>query len=337
MLVLASALMAGPAWADAVRIELFTKVAVGQRPRIKVTANQAVQNVNVELNRDDGKLFSTIFGTMAAGWTREISLDGGPGKSHYAGRVSFTAGGQTGESRIDFDAIVAPPLAVAVDKARVDLPGRKLEVKLSRPPARVTIKVVGGTGGEPVETEHDFTGSAAGETLTVTWPALAGNGEVARIDLRLFDVDGFFTSLSLFPWSVHIPHEEVNFATDSAAIAAAEQPKIESSLQKIADALAKHRDLGPVKLYIAGHTDTVGAAPYNLKLSGRRAQAIAGAFRKRGLRIPIFYEGFGEHAPLVSTPDETDEPKNRRVDYILAAEEPTLKTTGFRALWKRIP
>jgi outer membrane protein OmpA-like peptidoglycan-associated protein len=143
--------------------------------------------------------------------------------------------------------------------------------------------------------------------------------------------------VSLYPWSVHIPHEEVTFATDSATIAAAESPKLEASYARIAEALAKHKNLGPIRLYIAGHTDTVGAPAYNLSLSQRRAQAIAAWFRKRGLRLPVLYEGFGEFAPLVGTPDQTDEPRNRRVDYILAVEDPVLKATRHRAAWKRLP
>jgi outer membrane protein OmpA-like peptidoglycan-associated protein len=75
-----------------------------------------------------------------------------------------------------------------------------------------------------------------------------------------------------------------------------------------------------------------------VKLSQRRAQAIAAWFRKRGLRIPIAFEGFGEHALAVATADDTDEPRNRRVDYILSVEEPQLKASGaFRPAWKRIP
>jgi outer membrane protein OmpA-like peptidoglycan-associated protein len=147
---------------------------------------------------------------------------------------------------------------------------------------------------------------------------------------------GAFRSFSLFPWSVYIPHEEVNFATDSSAIAASEAPKLQASLTKIGDALAKHKDLGAIKLYIAGHTDTVGAAKYNLGLSLKRAQAIADWFRKNGLRIPIAFEGFGEQALRITTPDNTDEPRNRRVDYILSVEDPVLKATDFRPVWKMI-
>jgi outer membrane protein OmpA-like peptidoglycan-associated protein len=233
-------------------------------------------------------------------------------------------------------AAAGSPLRIEVDKARVDLAGRKLEVKMNHPAGRVELKVFGPTGNAPlVEAEQDFSGRPPGEPLVVSWPD--PRGEVARIDLRAYDRDGLWVGVALIPWSVTIPHEEVNFATDSAAITPVEAPKLEGSLKLISEAVAKHHNLGPIKLFIAGHTDTVGAASYNLRLSQRRAQAIAGWFRNHGLRLPIYYEGFGEQALLVATPDETDELRNRRVDYILAIDEPPLASQSFHPVWKSIP
>lgn len=49
-----------------------------------------------------------------------------------------------------------------------------------------------------------------------------------------------------------------------------------------------------------------------------------GRFKGHGLNIAIAFEGLGERSPLVKTADEVDEPRNRRVDYILALEPPAL-------------
>ena len=38
----------------------------------------------------------------------------------------------------------------------------------------------------------------------------------------------------------------------------------------------------------------------------------------------------------MATPDNKDEPRNRRVDYILSVEDPILKATDFQAVWKPI-
>lgn len=230
-----------------------------------------------------------------------------------------------------------PPPQIQIDKSKVDLAAHRLELRLSRPAARVQVKVLSDAGDLLADEDHDFTGHAAGSPLVVTWTPISA-APPARIELRASDTTGGFASVALFSWSVHIPHEEVVFKTDSAEIAESERPKLEASLQKINAALATHKDeFGRPTLFIAGHTDTVGGDGYNFKLSQARAQSIARWFRAHGLRIPVAYEGFGESAPAVRTADNTDEPRNRRADYILSVEEPTLRSTSasFRPAWKR--
>jgi outer membrane protein OmpA-like peptidoglycan-associated protein len=328
------------AHAQGIEVRFSTRVASGEKPTLTLRATEALTSLSVELQDDTGQTTRARFGVLARGASRTVALPAVPGRRRYTGKVVVTRAGRTSESPLTFETVVAPRLEISIDKARVDLANRRLEVRLSRPAARAEIKVVGAIGGSPlVETEQDLGGRPAGEILKISWPAPAAqaDAEIGRIDLRLHDTDGFHAGISLYPWSVHIPHEEVNFATDSAAVAASEEPKLEASYRKIAEALARHRELGPIKVYIAGHTDTVGKDTYNLQLSERRARAIAAWFRRRGLRLPILYEGFGEYALREATPDETGQIRNRRVDYILAVEDPVLGATRFRASWKTLP
>ena len=225
-------------------------------------------------------------------------------------------------------------LDVVIDKSKVDLKEHRLEVKMNHVAAKVTIKVLDESGAVLADQEHDFSGAAAGSPLIVTWSP-SSDATVSRIEVFGYDADGAYKGIAIMPWAVSIPHEEVNFRRDSAEIDDAEKPKLEASFVKVTEAVAAHRDLGKISLFIAGHTDSVGTSAYNLQLSRARAQAIASWFRKRGLKIPIAYEGFGESALLVKTADEVDEPRNRRVDYILSLDEPTFKTSGFRPAWKR--
>jgi outer membrane protein OmpA-like peptidoglycan-associated protein len=323
--------------ADPITVKLVTSVPAGQQPRLTLTAVEAVEQVEVLLNREDGKLVDETIAGLAAGAARDVLLDGAVGKHQYSGRITFTVKGKSGTSQVAFATTVAAPLTVSIDKAKVDLAAGRLELLVSVPEGKVELTILSATdGGRLVEHQQDFAEHAAGLPLVVTWKPHAKDAEVGRVDLRVTDPAGAFQSFSLYPWSVYIPHEEVAFATDSAAIAPAETGKLEASLAKIADALAKHKDLPAIKLYIAGHTDTVGAAKYNLGLSLKRAQAIAAWFRKQGLALPIACEGFGEQALRIATPDATDEPRNRRVDYILSVEDPVLRVTDFRPQWKTV-
>jgi outer membrane protein OmpA-like peptidoglycan-associated protein len=134
---------------------------------------------------------------------------------------------------------------------------------------------------------------------------------------------------------VAIDHEEVRFDTNKAVIRESEVPSLNDSLAKINEVLAKveSKGLGTITLFIAGHTDTQGSEEHNLTLSRSRAQAIANWFMKKGLCVPIAYEGFGESALKKLTADNVDEPANRRVDYILSIEPPTIKK-GASPAWK---
>ena len=226
-----------------------------------------------------------------------------------------------------------PPLKVLIEKSKVDLEQHRLELKMSRKAGSVDVKVFGESGNVLAEESHDFTGRPAGTVLTVTWRP-SSDEAVAKIEVFAHDAFGYYSGVRIVPWSLFIPHEEVTFETDSADVRGTEGPKLEATLAKIADAVEQHKDLGTITLYVAGHTDTVGSAEHNMELSRRRAQSIASWFRRHGIRIPIAAAGFGESAPFVKTADEVDEPKNRRVDYVLSVEEPRFKNSNRVPAWK---
>ena len=235
--------------------------------------------------------------------------------------------------------VPASTLKVAVDKGKVDMKAHRLEVKMSRPAGKVKITVYDESNAVLADEEQDFTGRAGGTPLIVTWNP-SSDAAVGKIELRAYDAQGNWVGVELAPWFVNIPHDDVNFRTDSSDIDAAEVPKVEAAFAKIEEALAKDTASGRmhagITLYIAGHTDTVGSPTHNFKLSQDRARSIAAWFRKRGVKIPISYEGFGETTPVVKTADNVDEIRNRRADYVLSDGPPTLSNT-FKPSWKRIP
>lgn len=69
------------------------------------------------------------------------------------------------------------------------------------------------------------------------------------------------------------------------------------------------------EVLVIGHTDRVGNAEGNDKLSLKRAQGIANLLVESGVAAEkIEAVGRGERDPLVPTADDVDEPKNRRVE-----------------------
>jgi outer membrane receptor protein involved in Fe transport len=88
----------------------------------------------------------------------------------------------------------------------------------------------------------------------------------------------------------------------------------------IVDQAAKNAAPAKVtEINVTGHTDTVGSDAYNMRLSKRRAEAVAAELEKQGVpssEIAIFAKG--KHDLLVPTKDGVREPQNRRVQIVYA-------------------
>jgi OOP family OmpA-OmpF porin len=105
----------------------------------------------------------------------------------------------------------------------------------------------------------------------------------------------------------------VEFATGSAELT----PQATQVLDRLGKALSD-KTLASYRFRIEGHTDTVGARSYNKELSDRRAEALvdylADNFHvERGHMQAI---GMGVDGLLIPTPDQTSEPRNRRVQVV---------------------
>jgi outer membrane protein OmpA-like peptidoglycan-associated protein len=69
---------------------------------------------------------------------------------------------------------------------------------------------------------------------------------------------------------------------------------------------------------VIGYTDRVGNATSNDALSLLRAKSIAAMLVERGIPAQrVLAVGRGEREPIVPTPAQTDEPRNRRVEVLV--------------------
>ena len=70
---------------------------------------------------------------------------------------------------------------------------------------------------------------------------------------------------------------------------------------------------GATRVAVTGHADTSGSAAYNIRLSERRARAVADAMVGLGVNPALITADWrGEAEPAVSTGDGVKEPLNRR-------------------------
>ena len=77
---------------------------------------------------------------------------------------------------------------------------------------------------------------------------------------------------------------------------------------------------------VRGHTDSKGPLAYNLKLSGKRAQAIVNYFVKQGLeaeRFEVVSKGEGDPLLPNTTPEGADDVEgmklSRRVEILITS------------------
>ncbi|MBI5526489.1 MAG: OmpA family protein [Deltaproteobacteria bacterium] len=334
ILAAAALLVPAAAVAGSIEPEVLPKVLAGgkDRPTVVLHAVEDCADVLVKLSRDDGKTIGTRTGPMAAGTSKKIPLDLPEGREYkFTGTLEVKSDRGEESIEVSFVAEVVVPAKLSLNESKFSLEKRELELSSTRKTSKVDVEVTSDRGEEIGTTTVPFDGAAPGTPLKVQWRQ--DDGTVMRIKVKVWDTDNFFQSVELFPWHILIPHEEINFPTGSFKIEAKEEPKLTSSVTLIQEAVEKYGRFAEIKLYVAGHTDSVGASETNRTLSLNRARAISEFFRRHGIRVPILYDGFGEDALRIPTPDETDEVRNRRAEYIVAVEPPPVPYSR-QANWK---
>ena len=324
------------AHAGAVELSVNPKGVMGRSfPSVTVDILEPIAGYWIKLKRSDGKDVN-IKGGGPPGHRRSVDLVQPEGKFGYSGEllVNFKDG-SSATSPLDFEAELWGSLTMKIDKKDVDVEHRRVKLTLSRPCERLELKVMMDTGRPAFDGEVDCKGLLPGKPFEVSWPEAKGG--TVKVSVKAFDAMGFyFGPLEFFPWYFEVPHEEVNFESAKWDVRDVEGPKLDKAFRLIDDAVSRCGEFADIKLYVVGHTDSVGARDYNKSLSLNRARALGAWFNRRGVRVPIFYAGFGEEALLVPTADETDEARNRRAQYILSIDPPAISRAPYAADWKRL-
>jgi outer membrane protein OmpA-like peptidoglycan-associated protein len=90
------------------------------------------------------------------------------------------------------------------------------------------------------------------------------------------------------------------------------KPQSEATLQQV---LAILKSKPSLSIAIAGHTDSQASDAYNVDLSRRRAQAVVGWLRLKGIdEARLTAQGFGESQPVADNASEAGRALNRRVE-----------------------
>lgn len=106
----------------------------------------------------------------------------------------------------------------------------------------------------------------------------------------------------------------VHFEFDSAALTAEAEDRLDSVINALKSA-------EEIEVKIAGHTDSIGSAAYNLKLSKERAESVKEYLVNHGIDPDrLTTVGYGETRPIAPNTTEEGRAKNRRVELHVVEE-----------------
>jgi len=305
------------AWAGDLGFGYSPAPAPGENPAFIVTPKRPVASMRVVIEAG-GRSYEFTKTGVGAGeaarfeWRRDDSVTDATAWV----QAEFTDS-TTEEAKVPFSWSYGAPLKVDLSNASADVKARTLTVKVTAPVQSAEIKAYGARKVLLDERQVPI-GDGPGE-IEVPW--VGHPSDVVLLDVKLHG-DSAWAGFTYSPWFLDIPHDDVLFETNSDVIRPAEEPKLQATLKQLQDVLDKYGEVVPVKLYIAGCTDTQGDKASNRDLSRRRARAIARWLRSHGYSKPIYYHGFGEELLAVPTGDGVDEAANRRALYMVGANPP---------------
>ena len=108
--------------------------------------------------------------------------------------------------------------------------------------------------------------------------------------------------------------KRVNFKSGTSII-----PENSKEFISAVDSIIKKLDAK--KVIVQGHTDSVGSAKVNKKLSKARASAVAKYLANLRGGYKIAYSGYGESHPIASNETAIGRATNRRVDLVVSVKE----------------
>lgn len=316
-------------WAGNVDISYFPTIGKGEKPTVFLTPDEDIKTITVSIEIG-GKTYEFSEQNKPAGQEMEFSWRADPNATQGTAEVKavFTSG-YVGEMLMPMEFSYGGSLSVDYSSVRADSKKKELRVKVTD--VVETAEIIS-YGAEKMVLDQQTipVGFGPGEIIL---PWVGEVDDTVLLDVTLRN-ENSFAGFTYSPWFMDIPHQDVLFDSDQYKIQNTEEWKLEDTMKELEEVLRKYGSVVPVKLYIAGCTDTVGDKGSNKRLSEQRARAIASWLRGHGYTQPIYFYGFGESLLAVKTGDGVDEEKNRRVLYVVTSDRPSDLP---KVAWKELP
>jgi outer membrane protein OmpA-like peptidoglycan-associated protein len=117
--------------------------------------------------------------------------------------------------------------------------------------------------------------------------------------------------LAALPRGTVVALPSLYFTQSTASLLPASRPTLTALVQAL-------RQRPALRLEIAGHTDNVGKADQNLRLSQQRAQVVRRYLVQQGIdSLRLTARGYGGTRPVADNRDPQQRPRNRRVEVVV--------------------
>lgn len=181
--------------------------------------------------------------------------------------------------------------------------------------------VIGGAGGAVV---GGAIGKAAGNTALGAIIGAAVGGTAGAVIGKKMDKQANEIKNEIPSAKVERVGEGIVVEFESAVLFGFDSHEINSSshenLHDLVEILKKYPD---TNIEIQGHTDNTGTDEYNQTLSEKRANAVAAHLTgDHGVDYTrVITKGYGESAPKYNNETESGRAENRRVEFLITANE----------------
>jgi outer membrane protein OmpA-like peptidoglycan-associated protein len=297
-------------------------------PGVVFKGIRPVTSIKVTVVKANGDELEFTKDCLKAGEVWKVTWPQAPGRQMY--RVDFSAAGMSDWLTLNFAALVSNPFDITVAPDDIDLAAGRIGYSTTGKVKAVQMYLYAPDDDLIFSQEQSLVlkdGCQKGFEYQVP------DREIGLVKLVALEASGFSKEVTFTPYSVPVPHDEVNFEFGKADIRPEEEPKLARVLLETDKALATLGKQIRFKLYVAGYTDTVGSNDANMELSRKRASSIATWLRANGLELAVCSKGFGESVLAKETPDNTPEEANRRTMIVISGQPPYGKDFPGGAPW----
>jgi outer membrane protein OmpA-like peptidoglycan-associated protein len=110
--------------------------------------------------------------------------------------------------------------------------------------------------------------------------------------------------------------KQIHFRFGRASLDQTIDPVSDDLLTEVRDVIQQHPEIEVIE--VQGHADDVGAAPVNVQISLRRADAVRSWLVSRGVDAKrLVSRGYGSKVPLAENTTEEGRQRNRRVQFVI--------------------